>query len=116
MAVSGCPKIKVDGVDVCVDTAENFTFKCKYSLADQTVSDNYDVTGQNTEAQAEGTGTLGYSLSVTTPNVEIGEKVSFRVTPTNPGLVFATIKSCDVSYNGDDVTIIGKLLFVDLAD
>ena len=95
---------------MCTDTAENFTFKCRYSLADQTVTDNYEVTGQDTEALAEGTGTLGYSLSVTTENVEIGDEVSFTVTPTNAGLVYATIKSCDVSYNSEDVTIIGKLI------
>ena len=95
---------------MCTDTAENFTFKCRYSLADQTVTDNYEVTGQDTEALAEGTGTLGYSLSVTTKNVEIGDDVSFTVTPTNPGLVYATIKSCDVSYDSQDVTIIGMLL------
>ena len=61
---SGCPTAVVDGKTVCIGTAENYTFKCSYSLADQTVTDNFDVSGQDTQTDAENTGTLGYTLEV----------------------------------------------------
>ena len=106
----GCVPITVDGVQVCSQVDETITLQCKYSLADQTVTDTFDVTGQDTTATAENTGTLKYNLSVE-DNKAIGDEVTFTITPVNKGLVYATVKSCDVTNNAagntDQVTIIG---------
>ena len=106
----GCDKITVDGVEVCSQVDETITLQCKYPLADQTVTDTFDVTGQDTVASAENTGTLGYTLSVDA-NTAIGEVVKFTISPINSGLVYATVKSCDVTNsdasNNDRLTIIG---------
>ena len=40
-------------------------------------------------------------------NKEIGDRVKFTITPVNEGLVFATVKSCDVTRGTDELTIIG---------
>ena len=53
----GCTKVKVDGVDVCT---EKLILQCKYSLADLTIDDSFQVTGQDTSVTAEGSGTLDY--------------------------------------------------------
>ena len=102
-----CTRTSVDGVDVCTQVAETVTLQCKYSLEEQTIADDsFDVTGQDTAATAENTGTLGYTLAVE-DNKAIGDKVTFTVTPINAGLVYATIKSCDVTRGTDELTIIG---------
>ena len=43
----------------------------------------------------------------TDQSTEIGDEVNFTITPSNPDLVFATVKSCDVSRAGQSITIIG---------
>ena len=66
-----CEKKTVDGIQVnsfqlivlfnfqvCVDTAELLTLQCKYPLGDRTISDGFDVTGQDTAASAENTGKI----------------------------------------------------------
>merc|ERR1712193_160571 len=58
---TGCEKIKVDGVDICKDIGESYSFKCKYNLKDQTIKDTFSVTGQDTEVDAEGIGELSYT-------------------------------------------------------
>merc|ERR1712025_256059 len=103
---TGCKKIKVDGVDVCQDRGESYSFKCKYELKDQVISDTFDVTGQDVEATAEGTGKLSYTIEVD-ENVEIGEPVNFTIKPASPGLVFATATECHVKHSGQEVTIFG---------
>ena len=102
----GCTQIIVDGVTVCSEVDETVTLKCKYSLADQDVSDNYQVTGQDTAATAEGTGSLDYTLTVE-DNKNIGDTIKFTITPKNAGLVYATVKSCDVTKDNDALTIVG---------
>ena len=102
----GCTEIVVDGVTVCAAVDETITLQCKYSLADQTVADTFEVTGQDTEAAAEGTGTLGYNLVVEDDKL-IGQTITFTITPVNEGLVYATVKSCDVTKDGQALTIIG---------
>ena len=102
-----CNRVDVDGVPVCTEVAETVTLQCKYSLADQTIDDTFDVTGQDTTATAEGTGSLDYTL-VVEDNKQIGDTVKFTITPVNTGLVYATVKSCDVTHdNGDALTIVG---------
>ena len=101
-----CNRVTVDGVPVCTQVAETVTLKCKYSLEEQTISDTFDVTGQDTTATAEGTGTLGYTLTVDA-STEIGDTVNFTINPINSGLVYATVKSCDVQHGSEAVTIIG---------
>ena len=100
-----CTQVEVDGVDVCVKVAEQITLQCKYSLADQDVTDDFQVTGQDTQATAENTGTLGYTLTVEDGN--IGDQIKFTVSPLNSGLVYATVKSCDVVKGGNQLTIVG---------
>ena len=102
-----CTKITVDGVEVCSEVAEKFTMRCKYSLADQTLDEaSFQVTGQDVAKEAENTGTLKYTLSVDDDKA-IGDEITFTITPANLGLVYATVKSCDVTKDTDKLTIIG---------
>ena len=102
-----CNREDVDGVAVCTEVAETVTLQCKYSLEEQTIADTFDVTGQDVSATAEGTGSLDYTL-VVEDNKAIGDTVKFTITPVNSGLVYATVKSCDVTHdNGDALTIVG---------
>ena len=101
-----CTKISVDGVEVCSAVAEKITVQCKYSLAEKTIRDDFQITGQNTEAKAESAGTLMYNLEID-DDKNIGQEITFRITPVNSGLVFATIKSCDITKGDDKLTIIG---------
>ena len=102
----GCTQVTVDGVQLCSEVDETVTLQCKYSLADQTLDDDFEVTGQDTATTAEGTGTLDYTITVE-DNKSIGDTVKFTISPVNDNLVFATVKSCDVTRNNQAVTIIG---------
>ena len=108
---TGCIQIKVDGVDVCKEVGETITLRCKYPLADQVISDTYQVSGQDTEAAAENTGTLSYNLRVDQDSWAIGDEVTFTIDPVNSNLVYATIKECHVTKTVNNVkqelTIIG---------
>ena len=104
---TGCTQIEVDGVNVCSQVGETITLQCRYSLAEQTIADtDFKVTGQDTATEAENTGTLEYSL-VVEDNKKIGDVIKFTISPKNSGLVYATIKSCDVTRGTDRLTIIG---------
>merc|ERR1719454_396252 len=103
---TGCEEITVDGVYLCKDIGESYSFKCKYDLSDQKIKDTFSVTGQDTEATAEGTGTLSYTIEVD-DNVEIGDTVNFTIKPVSPGLVYATATECNVKFNTQEVTIFG---------
>ena len=102
----GCTQIEVDGVTVCSEVDETITLQCKYSLADRTIDDTYQVTGQDTAATAEGTGTLDYNL-VVEDNKAIGDEITFTINPVNANLVFATVKECHVTKDSQELTIIG---------
>ena len=102
-----CTKIKVDGTEVCSAVAEKITVQCKYSLADQTLDETpFQVRGQDKADKAENTGTLMYNMEVDNDK-NIGQDITFRVTSVTPGLVYATIKSCDVIKDSVKLTIIG---------
>ena len=51
-------------------------------------------------------GKLEYELNVD-PTVIIGQQLEFELRPKNPGLVYATVKSCDVIYNNQAMAIFG---------
>ena len=101
-----CIEIIVDGVTVCSEVGEKFTLRCLYSLEDRAIRKSFDVTGQDTLGSAENTGTLGYNL-VVEENKNIGETIKFTITPVNAGLVYATVKSCDVTKGDKALTIVG---------
>ena len=101
-----CNQLVVDGVTICSEVAEKITLRCLYSLADRSIDNNFAVTGQDTQSTAENIGTLGYDLVVEDQKM-IGQTVKFTIRPLNEGLVYATVKSCDVTNNGDSLTIIG---------
>ena len=102
----GCAQLVIDGVTICSEVGEKITLRCLYSLADRSIDDKFAVTGQDTESVAENIGTLGYNLVVQSGR-RIGQTVKFAITPVNGGLVYATVKSCDVTNKGDALTIIG---------
>merc|ERR1711892_768191 len=87
-------KTTVDGVEVCVAKGHQFTFTCKYPLADQTVStaQDFTVSGSDTTDSATATGTLHYALAV-----DAGNTFTATITPESSGLVTATILSCEVT-------------------
>jgi len=96
----GCAKKTVDGVEVCVAKGHQFTFTCKYPLADQTVStaQDFTVSGSDTTDSATGIGSLNYALAVDAGNTfAIGNTVTATITPDSSGLVTATILSCEVT-------------------
>ena len=105
---TGCDEEQVDGVTVCVATGNSFQFTCIYDLDDKTISDDqFTVTGQDVATEAENTGNLGYDLTVS-DNTEIGNTVTFTISPKNDGLVAATVKTCSVFKRSQSVTIIGQ--------
>ena len=75
------------------------------NIADQDLTDDFQVTGQDTTATAENTGTLEYNLTV--EDGDIGDQIKFTVSPVNPNLVYATVKSCDVIKGDNELTIVG---------
>ena len=105
-----CTKIKVDGTEVCSEVAEKITVQCKYPLEEMKVENGFAVTGQNVVAEAENsqqaTGVLKYNMEVDNDK-NIGQDINFKITPATPGLVYATIKSCDVVKDSVKLTIIG---------
>ena len=70
----GCTQIEVDGVMVCTEVDEKITLQCKYSLDDVQVDDDFAITGQDTSATAENTGTLTYTLAVE-DDKKIGDEI-----------------------------------------
>ena len=114
-----CEEFTVDGKTLCKDYAREYTFVCRYELGDHDVADSYVVSGQDKLVAAEGTGELLYTLEgkvgkytknlhfLVDETVSIGKAVNLRVIPVNPGVVFATVKSCDVIFNNVHVTIFG---------
>ena len=105
---NGCTEAQVDEVTICTHVDETITLQCKYNLADVEIDDSFEVIGQDTQATAEGTGSLVYSLAVQ-DNVMIGQPIQFTITPVNEGLVYATVKHCEVTNaaTNDELTIIG---------
>ena len=102
-----CTKIQVDGHEVCSAVAEKITVQCKYSLLDQTLDEApFQVKGQDTEAEAKNIGTLKYTMEVDNDK-NIGQEINFKISAVNPGLVYATVKSCDVIKDSVKLTIIG---------
>ena len=109
-----CSKvIVVDGHEVCSDAGEKIIVQCKYPLEERKIeSDGFSVMGKTVEVEAEtpdaeqATGTLTYTMEVDNDK-NIGQDITFKITPLNPGLVYATIKSCDVILGSRKLTIIG---------
>ena len=103
--------VTLDGQTVYKATGHTLDFVCTYPLDDRTVRDNYDVTGQNVDEFAENTGTLGYDLEMVQKDGadlhKIGSTAEFTITPKNPGLVWAAVKSCQVKRGTNAVQIIG---------
>ena len=103
--------ISLPGQTIYDDAGHELDFACSYGLGDRVVQDNFHVGGTDLNLIAEQRGTLGYTLQVEkSSSLMIGTAVNFVITPKNPGLVYATVKSCDVfkgDENDDGVTIIG---------
>ena len=91
-------------------TGHHLNFACTYDMGDRLVKDDFDVKGHNVDISATGSGHLGYTLKIKEESYAIGSTVNFEIAPKNPGLVYASVLSCDV-YKGEDhhngVTIIG---------
>jgi len=110
----GCAKETVDGVEVCISKGHQFTFTCKYPLADQTLStaDDFTVSGSDTTDSVTGTGTLSYALTVDAgATFAIGNTVTATITPESSGLVTATILSCEVTNS--DLASDNKVSIID---
>jgi len=107
----GCKEHKEGEVTVCVQTGHALTFTCKYSLADQTKTSTFDVSGHDTVKTANGEGKLNYSLKVTggvgadNDDFQIGNPVSVEIEPANPDLVYARLQDCFVNFNSQSFPI-----------
>lgn len=96
---AGCTEATVDNVKVCTKTGHDLSFKCEYSLAEQTLDQKaFTVSGSDKEATAEGTGKLTYKLTVDNAAVAIGSPITATITPVTTGLVDATIAKCSVKH------------------
>lgn len=96
---AGCTEATVDNVKVCTKTGHDLSFKCEYSLADQTLDQQaFTVSGSDKEATAEGSGKLNYKLTVDNTAVAIGSTITATITPVTAGLVDATIATCAVTH------------------
>merc|ERR1712113_688193 len=103
---AGCKTANVDDIDVCIQEGHSLEFICKYPLGETTVSNTYKVAGHDTNVSEEGVGSLKYTLTVTNPNVNIGETVNVEVEAVNKGLVFHHLQDCTVSKDSDNVSIL----------
>ena len=103
--------VMLDGQTVYKNTGHSLEFKCTYPLDDRVVTDNYQVTGQDVDDIATNTGTLGYDLEMVQKDGadlhKIGSTAEFIITPKNPGLVWAAVKSCNVKRGTAAVQIVG---------
>lgn len=104
---AACADATVDDVKVCTKTGHDLSFKCEYSLADQTLDQqDFTVSGSDKEATADGIGKLNYALSVdNNAEFKIGSKVTATITPATKNLVDATIKSCTVTHKGNKESV-----------
>ena len=59
----------VSGEKIYIDTSQQYKFVCMYPLDDQTITDNYQITGQDVQDEASGTGQLKYTLELATDSV-----------------------------------------------
>jgi len=104
-------------ITVYKQTGHSLSFKCSYALEDKVVKQDFNVAGHDHEDSAENTGNLGYKLKMIEncdldPDncvlYKIGSTAGFTITPNNPDLVYASIKSCEVHRNSAHVQIIGE--------
>jgi len=111
--------VAADGSDVIVykQGGHSVTLTCKYSLADKNLVDGFTVSGSDHHDDTVGTGELGYDLEMvqdceldatSCTLFKIGSTVGFTITPENPDLVFASVKTCEVHRGGNNVQIIGE--------
>ena len=59
----------VSGELIYIDTAQQYKFVCSYPLDDQTITDSFQITGQDVQDEASGTGYLKYTLELATDSV-----------------------------------------------
>jgi len=104
--IAGCDSVKVDGTSVCRQVGRTYNFQCWYPLRDFDVDSTFQVTGTDHEDHAAGQGNLEYTLAVDSA-VQIGQRFNMKVVPKNPGLVYATVKSCYVMFNEQEVAMFG---------
>jgi len=108
-------KQTVQGIDICMDTVSvSYSFTCNYSLADQEVDQEVHVQANQVVDSSESTGEgalqydllvgTGDDLSATQFDTVMGEVVNFKISPKTAGIVFATVKSCTISFDTDSGT------------
>merc|ERR1712154_303690 len=98
----GCKEHKEGDVTVCVKTGHALTFTCKYSLADQTKTSTFDVSGHDTVKTANVTGGVGADSD----DFQIGNPVRVEIEPANPDLVYARLQDCFVNFNSQSFPIL----------
>jgi len=95
--VVDCPKHDFEGTTLCIGKALKMQFKCKYQLGDQIISSDIEVSGQDENFVATGTGQLIYKMT-SEETVEIGKPIKVSIVPENPDFVFASLKSCNIVF------------------
>merc|ERR1719454_2448167 len=102
--LNACEKSeKIDGIEICSDNVSlGYIFTCKYSLEDQVIDQNFNV-DTSIGFEAHGEGQINYSLLVgdneeTGNNVFMGQTVNFKIRPKTEGIVYATVKSCSITF------------------
>ena len=107
-----CEKVDVGGVTLCTNIISDdkvLQFTCSYELKDQTItSANFDVKpSEPTDlVTAESSGTINYEL-ILDEQFTLGDNVNFEIVPKTVGVVYATVKSCEVKTSEQQVSIFG---------
>merc|ERR1712110_85399 len=85
------------GLQIYTTNTQKISFSCAYSLASQTVSNNFEVFGKSINVSRAQRGNLVFDMIVT-PNVNIGARLAFSIVPRTPGAVYFTTKDCKVQH------------------
>jgi len=82
------------------------SFRCKFPLGIQTVTEDFTVSGSDVVMSRTATGSLSYKIEFDNANVNIGDWNQFKITPSTSGLVHAQVKKCTVSNSDNTASVI----------
>jgi len=86
-----------DGVNIFFDHSVQIEFTCRYTLATQTVTSEQNVSGVDQVYNREQSGKFSFSMALAgDDSIQIGQTRSFSISPTQTGLIYASVEQCTV--------------------
>lgn len=102
-------KVTIEGEkfgDLALEADINLSFVCKYSLADKEVSSDFTVTSEGIGRECAGH--LIYVVVMNNDRLLMGDQADFVVRAVTPGIIFAQVTECWITYKEHKVTIFGE--------